>query len=152
MGGPRRLWRMLGEATLTLHGMCKSTVLSSPRSPLHSQNRNCAPDGPTPQSSMGHISGPESPWACVPMQQQLWEVPESSVLFAQALGSWAMGVPVDSKYHSGSQGHVSEVMGPRTMGDEGIDCGHNPPCTEPAHLPILSRVSLQSTAWIPGHG
>lgn len=44
----------------------------------------------------------------------------STVLPAEAPGSWTMGVPVNSKFHHGSQGHMSAGTGPRTTGSKGI--------------------------------
>ena len=39
-----------------------------------------------------------------------------------------MGVPVGTKYHSGSQGHVSAVTGQGQWAAKGSNCDHSPPC------------------------
>lgn len=127
-----------------------STCLPAPEAPCVPRTRTGPLRiAPPPPSSTGPISGPCSPVGFV------YQCSNNSAKFqCKALGSWAMGVPADSKYHRGSQGHVSEVPGPRTTGGEGIRLWSQPAphrTSASAHTnPSQSSVhSLDSRLWVP---
>lgn len=144
-------WEVQSNAHRWAHSVDASLHLpSSSRSPLRSRTRTGSLRiAPPPPSSTGPISGPCSPVGFV------YQCSNNSAKFqCKALGSWAMGVPADSKYHRGSQAHVSEVPGPRTMGGEGFRLWSQPTLHRTSASAHTNRSqssvhSLDSRLWVP---